>query len=122
LEEGFVEVEATLTPADAADDARWFQVSSWQGGDLLLSDMEEVAPGRWVSQNPVPVTGNHKSIVRLHRGHEMMAVPVFLPAGPELGEPEIAAEDRSSAFGSESTYLLRETEDNDQWLAWAVYG
>jgi hypothetical protein len=122
LEDGFVEVEATLTPADAADDARWFQVSSWQGGDLLLSDMEEVAPGRWVSQDPVPVGGNHKSIVRLHRGHQMMAVPVFLPADEEIGEPEIPAEDRTIAFGSESTYLLRETEDNDQWLAWAVYG
>lgn len=120
--DGLVQVEATLKPADAADHARWFQVSSWQGGDLLLSDMEEVAPGRWVSQDPVPVGGNHKSIIRLHRGHQMMAVPVYLPADPAIDEPEIPAEDRVVAFGSESTYLLRETEDNDRWLAWATSG
>ena len=117
-----VRVTATVTPADAADDARWFQVSSWQGESLFLSDMEEVSPGRWVSQDPVPVGGHHKSILRLHRGHQMMAVPVFLPADPEIDAAEIPAEDREMAFASEADYLLRETEDNDAWLALAVHG
>lgn len=117
-----VRVTATVTPADAADGARWFQVSSWQGGSLFLSDMEEVSPGGWVSEDPVPVGGNHKSILRLHRGHQMMAVPVFLPADPEIGAVEIPAEDRDMAFASEADYLLRETEDNDAWLAVAVHG
>ena len=117
-----VSLEVVLSPADAADDARWFQVSSWQGGDLVLTDLEERAPGRWVATAPVPVGGNHKTIVRLHRGRQMMAVPVFLPADAEIGEPEIPAVDRTAAFASERTYLLRETTDNDAWLAWLVNG
>lgn len=120
--DGFVSVEATLTPADAADGARWFQVSSWQGGGLELTDLREVAPGRWVTEEPVPVGGHHKSILRLHRGHQMMAVPVFLPADAEIDAEEIPAEDRTMAFASEGDYLLRETEENDAWLAYAVYG
>ncbi|MBA2626298.1 MAG: hypothetical protein H0U89_11945, partial [Acidimicrobiia bacterium] len=88
---GAVDVEVDVTPADAGDGARWFQASSWQGGELALAEMEEVAPGRWASSEPVPIGGSHKSLLRLHRGGEMMAVPVFLPDDPEIGEPEIPA-------------------------------
>lgn len=120
--EGFVDVTATLTPRDAADDARWFQVSSWQGGELALTELTEVEPGRWVTDEPVPVTGSHKSLLRLHRDGRMMTVPVFLPADPEIGEPEIPAVDRTQPFESEKAYLLRETEDGSQWFAYAIYG
>src|SRR5690606_23312224 len=37
-------VTVTLTPADAADDAHWFQATSWQGGGLVLEDMVEIEP------------------------------------------------------------------------------
>ena len=43
-------VVATLTPADAADDAYWFQASAWQGGGLELADMEPTGtPGEYRS-------------------------------------------------------------------------
>ncbi|MFP5254578.1 MAG: hypothetical protein ACLGI8_01885, partial [Acidimicrobiia bacterium] len=61
----FVAVE--LTPADAADDARWFQTISWQGGGLVIAEMEEVGPGRYASDKAIPVTGRGKALVRLHR-------------------------------------------------------
>ncbi|CAN5543718.1 hypothetical protein BH18ACT1_BH18ACT1_07910 [soil metagenome] len=118
---GAVDVEVDVTPADAGDGARWFQASSWQGGELALAEMEEVAPGPWASSEPVPIGGSHKSLLRLHRGGEMMAVPVFLPDDPEIGEPEIPAVDRTMAFESEGKYLLRETEDGDAWFAYAIY-
>ena len=120
--DGLVEVEAVLGPDDAADGARWFQVSSWQGGELALTGLTEVAPGRWVSDEPVPVTGSHKSLLRLHRDGQMMTVPVFLPADPEIDEPEIPAEARTQPFESESKYLLRETEEGSTWFAYAIYG
>ena len=50
-----------------------------------------------------------------------MTVPVFLPADPEIGEPEISAVDRTQAFESETDYLLRETRPNDQLVANLVY-
>lgn len=118
-EQAFVEVE--LDPPGAADEARWFQATSWQGGGLVLADMEEVSRGRYRSKEPVPVGGRWKTLVRLHRGGELMTVPVFLPADPEIGEPEISAVDRTQAFESETDYLLRETRPNDQLVAYLVY-
>ena len=81
-------VTVALTPADAADDAHWFQATSWQGGGLVLEDMVEIEPGVWRSEGPVPVEGLWKSLVRLHRnGSELMAAPIWFPDDPEIGEP-----------------------------------
>ncbi|MDQ3106691.1 MAG: hypothetical protein M3Q68_02675, partial [Actinomycetota bacterium] len=117
--QAFVDVE--LTPADAAGEARWFQVSAWQGGGLVLADLEKVGEGRYRTETPVPVGGAWKTIVRLHRGGELMTVPVFLPADPEIGEAEVSAIDRTQPFEAETRYLLRETRANDQLVARLVY-
>lgn len=117
-------VTVRLSPADAADDAHWFQATSWQGGGLVLSEMVEVGDGVWRSESPVPIEGHWKTLVRLHRGgDELMAVPVWFPADPEIDEPEIPAVDRTVAFTAESQYLLRETEEGDlPWLPPVVHG
>jgi hypothetical protein len=116
-------VDLQLSPPDAAAEARWFQVSAWQGGGLVLADLEPVAgtPGRFRSDRPVPVGGAGTTIVRLHRGGELMTVPVFLPADAAIGEPEVSAIDRTQPFEAETRYLLRETRANDQLLAYLVY-
>ena len=116
-------VTVELTPADAADDAHWFQATSWQGGGLVLADMVEQSPGVWVADAPIPVEGLWKSLVRLHRnGNELMAAPVWFPDDPFIDEPEIPAIDRTIAMGSESQYLLRETEEGNGWLSPVVHG
>jgi hypothetical protein len=115
----FVHVE--LDPADAADDARWFQAMSWQGGGLVIAEMERVGPGEYRSDRPLPVTGRWKTMLRLHRGGEMMAVPIYLPADEEIDEPELPAVDRTVAFAAEGDFLLRETVDGDAWFSYLVY-
>jgi hypothetical protein len=114
-------VTARLSPADAADGNRWFQVMSWQGGGLEATDLRETSPGRWVAEAPVAIGGNHKTVLRLHRGHQMMSVPIWLPADPEIGAAVIPAVDRTMAFQPETDYLLRETKPGAQWFAWVVY-
>ena len=112
----------TLDPPDAAKDARWFQASSWQGGGLVLSEFKQTAPGTYVTERPVPVFDGWKTLIRLHRGGELMAVPVFLPADPEIDEPEIPAVNRVAPFERESKYLLRETHPGTEWFAYLIYG
>jgi hypothetical protein len=120
--DGRAEVVATVSPATAADDAYWFQVSAWQGGGLVLADMEPTGrPGEFRSARSVPVDGLWKTLLRLHRGAEMMAVPIYLPADPEIDEAEIPAEDRFAPFESERDYLLRETHDGNAWLSPVVH-
>jgi hypothetical protein len=114
-------VDVRLTPPDAADDARWFQATAWQGGGLVLSDMRRAAPGHYRSAEPVPVGGQWKTLLRLHRGGELMTVPVFLPADQVIGKGEISAVDRTQPFQSEKRYLLRETHGNGGAVAALVY-
>ena len=83
-------VTASLDPPDAAAHARWFQALSWQGGTLVAADMRRVGPGRYVSDRAVPVTGRSKTVLRLHRGAEMMAVPIRFPSDPAIGKPVIS--------------------------------
>ena len=65
---GMADVEVTLTPAGAADDAYWFQATAWQGGGLVLADMVPTGePGTYRSAEPMPVDGHWKTL-RLHPG------------------------------------------------------
>lgn len=118
--EGLVSVEAQLDPPDAAEGARWFFAGAWQGGGNTVAPMRPVGEGRYVSEGPIEVDGGWKSLLRLHRGSDMMAVPIRMPADPEFGLDAIPAEDRTMAFDSETEYLLREATDGPSGLAIAV--
>lgn len=120
---GHAMVEATLAPADAAEDAYWFQASAWQGGGLVLADMEPTGePGTYRTSEPIPVDGKWKSLLRLHRRGEMMAVPVYLPDDPTIGKEGVDAVDRTATFVNERRYLLRETVAGNGWLSPLVHG
>lgn len=110
-------VDVALEPADAAIGARWFTVGSWQWGGHTTRHMEEVGPGRYTSVEPILLSGGAKSLLRLHRGAEMMAVPIRLPEDEEYGLPEVSAEDRTAPFVAEQQYLQREADTADGWLA-----
>lgn len=119
---GTAYVEATLAPSDAADDAYWFQATSWQGGGLKLAEMEPTGqPGEYRSAEPVPIDGLWKTLLRLHRGAEMMAVPIYLPADPDIDEPAFPAVDRNVPFASEKEFLLRETHEGNGWLSPVIH-
>jgi len=51
-----------------------------------------------------------------------MAAPVYLPADPEIGAPEIPAlAERTTPFVRNTTLLLREQHDGPAWPALASY-
>src|SRR3546814_18762661 len=77
--------------------------------------------GQFRSDQAMPVDGLWKTILRLHRGAEMMAAPIYLPADPEIDEPAIPAVDRTVPFSSEKEFLLRETTDGNGWLSPVVH-
>jgi len=115
-------VTAVLTPAGAADHARWFQTLAWQGGGLVVSGMHRAAPGTWVSDEAVPVAGKWKTVLRLQRGDQLMAVPIWFPPDLTIPAPEIAAVDRSASFVNERHYLLREQTGPADWFSILVEG
>lgn len=120
--DGAVAVRAELSPVDAARDARWFQLIAWQGGGFVAADMIPTGePGVYESDGTIPATGRWKSMLRLHRGSEMVAIPIWLPADPEIGEPEIAVTDKVARFEKEQRYLLREQRAGSAWFGPSVY-
>ncbi|HVL06591.1 MAG TPA: hypothetical protein VM388_11415 [Acidimicrobiales bacterium] len=117
------DVEVTLDPPDAARTATAFAVSAWQGGsETVQADLRQVAVGRYVASRPVPVTGSWKTMVSLQRGSEVMAVPIYLPADPEIGAPEVpAVAERTEPFVRNTTILLREVRGGPPGTAIIAY-
>jgi hypothetical protein len=87
-----VNAEVRLDPADAAEGAEWFNLTSWQGGGAIVADLEEVSPGTYRSTEPIPVYGNWKTTLRLHRGNAVQGLPIFLPEDPAIPAKEVPAE------------------------------
>jgi hypothetical protein len=94
VEAGERHVAATvrLQPAGAAEGARWLTMTSWQGKQpSVVQRLEETGPGTYRTTEPVPVDGTWKTILRLHRGDEVLGLPVFLPEDPAIPAREVPA-------------------------------
>jgi hypothetical protein len=99
----------TLDPPNAAKDAEWFNLTAWQGGRSLVEPLEEVAPGRYRTTEPVPLYAGWKSLIRLHTGRELSVVPVYMPADAAIPAKAIPATPRFvREFVAEPKVLLRE--------------
>ena len=118
-----VRVHATVTPANAATNAHWFQVMAWQGNGFAVTDMKPTGtPGEYVAEKYVPVGGKWKTMLRLHKGASMVSIPVYMPADKEIaGAKEVPAVDKTMPFLTEQRYLLRETHSGPIWFSLAVY-
>jgi hypothetical protein len=115
-------VDVRLRPADAADDAIALSVNAWQGGGTMQADLHRVGPGHYRTDEPIPVTGSWKSMVSLLRGDQVMAAPIYLPADPDIGAPEVPAVPvRDVAFVRNTTVLLREQHPGPAWPALLAY-
>ena len=122
-----VEATVTLDPPDAARDALWFEALAWQGrdwdrGGLVQSELEEVGDGVYRTTEPLPVYGNWKAIVRLHRGKALQAMPIYLPEDTEIPAPGVEASSSfSREFVSDKQLLQREAKGGNDGLQLAGY-
>ena len=109
--EGWARLDVQLDPSTAADDSEWFVVSAWQGGGSVVRELTPQGEGRF-STPSVPVHGEWKTLLRLHDGRDLIAVPVYLPEDPVIpaeGVPLPRAGERR-ALVSDKELLLREAK------------
>jgi hypothetical protein len=112
-------VTVKLSPANAAEDARWFEAMAWQGGGLVNYRMEKVADGIYKSTDPLPMYGKWKSMVRLHQGQrDMVALWVYAPEDAAIQKPAVQVSDGQAVnFISEQEVLRREEKtDVPRWM------
>ncbi|HWH29893.1 MAG TPA: hypothetical protein VNU26_13185, partial [Mycobacteriales bacterium] len=113
-------VGVRLDPADAVDDPSWVQITAWQGDGLVVTELERTGEGEYRTTEPVPLHGTWKTLLRLHDGRRLTAVPIYLPSDPVIGAAELPAEDGATRDAvPEIEILQRELKDAPGWL-WAV--
>jgi hypothetical protein len=111
-----------VDPPSGADDANWLTATAWQGGGLVVDRLERVRAGVYRTTRPLPLGGDWKTMLRLHRGNALTALPLYLPSDPAIpvaGVPARASVER--AFGPEQHILQRERKTAAGWLWAAAY-
>jgi hypothetical protein len=110
-----------LDPEDFVEDPAWVQVTSWQGGGLVVDPLEKVGPGRYRTDEAVPLDDDWKTMLRIHDGRVLTAVAIYLPADPVIGADEIAADDGVTRQAvPEKTLLQREQKAGTPHWLWNV--
>lgn len=142
--EAFVTV--TYNRPDVVDDAVWHYFLAWQGrgpggkikdvtqdpvsdiGGVVRVRMESTGePGQYRTEHKVPLYGNWKSMVRLHRmPTEMGALPLHFPDDPAIksdrGRAVLVADGETVSVTDEKPFLQREQKDDvPSWLFNAGY-
>ena len=79
VRDGAVDAVVRLDP-DSGRDAAWVTATSWQGGGLHVDRLRRVGPGEYRTNEPIPVSGDWKALIRVHTGRQILGVPVRLPA------------------------------------------
>jgi hypothetical protein len=114
--EGFVNVVVTVDPPSAVDRADRWEVFAWQGLGRANEPLVAVGDGRYVTENPVPVGGTWKTMIRVADGRFLGAVPIALPADPEYDQPPIPLQDvREQPFQFQNELMLREQQEGPAW-------
>ena len=119
--------DVQITPANlVSDDPNWVSVLGWQGGvsnnrGIFIDRLERVGPGHYRSTQPMPVSGSWKTLLRVHDGKTLAAVPVFLAGDPGIGAAEVPAEASTTRpFVAEVTILQRERNPDTPEVLWLI--
>ncbi|HEX3288333.1 MAG TPA: hypothetical protein VHT50_27605 [Mycobacterium sp.] len=111
-----------------SDDPNWVSVLGWQGGlanerGIFIDHLEKLGPGHYRSTQPMPAYGKWKTLLRVHDGRILTAVPIFLAGDPGIGAPEIPAQPTMTRpFVAEITILQRERNPDTPMVLWTIGG
>ncbi|MBV9350648.1 MAG: hypothetical protein JOZ23_03810, partial [Mycobacterium sp.] len=101
----------------------WLTILSWQGKmennrGLQIDWLKKVGPGHYLSTEPIPVWGQWKTLLRVHDGRMLTALPIWAPADQAIPVPEIPAKAVATRpFVLEVTILQRERDPSvPAWL------
>jgi len=122
-----VTADVRINPPDfVSSDPNWVSMLSWQGGlanqrGLVVDNLEKVGPGHYRTTGPVPVWGAWKTLLRVHDGKTLTAVPIYLNADPGIGAQEVPAlNSMTRPFVPEITILQRERNPDTPEALWTV--
>jgi hypothetical protein len=124
-----VNADVQINPPNfVSEDPNWVSILAWQGklanqrGEVV-TNLEKLGPGHYRTTEPVPVWGSWKTLLRLHDGRTLAAVPIYLAADPGIGAAEVPAQaSMTRPFVHEITILQRERNPNTPAALWTIGG
>jgi hypothetical protein len=108
------EAVATVRFSDAAlaKHAQMRQVLAWQGGNRVSRQLDEIAPGVYRTDGPVPLYGDYKTNLRLQSGRSFVSLPLHLPREPSIPTPGVVRPEHFTAtFISDVAAMQTERKD-----------
>jgi hypothetical protein len=118
-----VQAVVRFDPPSAPDGAEWLTATAWQGDGFVVDPLEKVGDGVYRTTRPLPVHGNWKAMIRLHRGAELAAIPVYMPEDKAIPAKGVPATQRfTREFVSDRQLLQREQKSGVAgWLTAVAY-
>jgi hypothetical protein len=109
----YVQARVTLDPRTAADNSKWVSVTAWQGkGKLVLNRLKKLNEGVYETTTPIPVHGDWKALLRVHKGDAILGVPIYLPNDPAIPAKEVPAKAQMTRpLTSDHKILQREAKN-----------
>ena len=108
------EAVATVRFSDGAlaERAQLRQVLAWQGGNRVSRQLEEIAPGIYRTDGPVPLYGDYKTNLRVQSGRSFVSLPLHLPREPSIPTPGVVRPEHFTAtFVSDVAAMQTERRD-----------
>jgi hypothetical protein len=108
-------VQATVrfTPPDGLEGAHFANVTAWQGGGSVVSELREVRPGVYRTTESIPVHDGWKALLRVHTGDSLVGVPIYLPRDRAIPAPQVpASASFTRPFVRDVQILQREQKDD----------
>ena len=105
--------EVRIDPPEAAEDTRWLTMTSWQGGGSHVDRLEKIGEGVYRTTKPVPLHGNWKTTLRLHKDRSVLGAPVYFPEDPAIPAPAVEAPATFSRPFQEDKKLLQREQKQD---------
>ncbi|OBI82394.1 hypothetical protein [Mycobacterium sp. E740] len=123
----YATADVQITPANLlSEDPNWVSVLGWQGKltherGMFVDNLEKVGPGHYRSTAPMPVSGTWKTLLRVHDGRMLTAVPIYLAGDPGIGAKEVPADaSMTRPFVAEITILQRERSPDIPASLWLI--
>lgn len=113
-------------PNFISDNPNWVSILAWQGKlanqrGQVVDVLEKLGQGHYRTTEPVPVWGTWKTLLRVHDGRTLTAVPIYMAADPGIGAAEVPAQaSMTRPFVPEITILQRERNPDTPAALWAI--
>ncbi|WP_110314242.1 hypothetical protein [Mycolicibacterium moriokaense] len=124
-----VNADVQINPPNfVSADPNWVSIMGWQGHlenqrGQVVDNLEKVGPGHYRTTKPVPVWGTWKTLLRVHDGKTLTAVPIYLAGDPGIGAKEVPAQASfTRPFVAEITILQRERNPDTPMVLWTIGG